>query len=397
MSYNHALILARLDEAIQEEVLNWLPEETTGEEGKKGFAVTEVKSIEDLKSFLMDELSIDIDEAPFDLKDEKLLAVAGSCAKCPKNTANNNDLLQAPEGYDKDYFKTNPMCCDKFCFAKKLDIHLKTVTENQPKDIKQGAVGYSNDSSVIVGGTRFIYSKTKTKECFIPVLINKQQNGKKLLGTVVFIPEPPKKATQQKSSTSTTNTPNRPPQPSAEEKRKEQELARKEELREIFAMNTIKNFVGAALYPKKSPVKIPAVTPQELFMVMLPNLMADYPNKAELFITKLILKFAHPEKTDEEIQELVQDLNMHDIEKPTVIEDIEKETGILKALSTLPEASLMQLYRFYAVSKENEIGYTGGNIVFHLLRTAGEKPEAAQEIFVANNFPNPQLELEETK
>lgn len=54
---------------------------------------------------------LDLLEAPFDLKDAKLLGAAGSCAKCPKRTGNQPDLY--PE------IKSADVCTDPDCFGEK--------------------------------------------------------------------------------------------------------------------------------------------------------------------------------------------------------------------------------------------------------------------------------------
>jgi len=60
-----------------------------------------------------------LDDAPFDAKDAKLLAAAGSCVKCPKRTGNQ------PEIYADA--KSANVCTDPDCFAEKKAAHFQRI------------------------------------------------------------------------------------------------------------------------------------------------------------------------------------------------------------------------------------------------------------------------------
>jgi ParB/RepB/Spo0J family partition protein len=60
-----------------------------------------------------------LDDAPFDVKDAKLLAVAGSCAKCPKLTGNQPEIYADAKSAD--------VCTDPDCFAEKKAAHYQRI------------------------------------------------------------------------------------------------------------------------------------------------------------------------------------------------------------------------------------------------------------------------------
>jgi ParB/RepB/Spo0J family partition protein len=57
----------------------------------------------------------DLKRAPFDTKDEFLIAQAGACGPCPKRSGNNPDLFGDLDGAD--------VCTDGKCFAQKVQAH----------------------------------------------------------------------------------------------------------------------------------------------------------------------------------------------------------------------------------------------------------------------------------
>jgi len=70
---------------------------------------------------------LDLTQAPFQMTDAKLLAAAGSCAKCPKRSGNQPEVF-------KDI--SADVCTDPDCFAeKKAALTTRTITEANKKGI----------------------------------------------------------------------------------------------------------------------------------------------------------------------------------------------------------------------------------------------------------------------
>lgn len=63
--------------------------------------------------------TLDLNGAPFDTKDAKLLGVAGTCAKCPKRTGNQPEIFADAKSAD--------VCTDPDCYAEKKAAHFQRV------------------------------------------------------------------------------------------------------------------------------------------------------------------------------------------------------------------------------------------------------------------------------
>lgn len=98
----HALVIARLPEALQKEILeDWGYNDWT---------------VEDLRETVARELMQDLGRAPFDGEDEGLVPAAGKCSLCPKRTGAEPSLF--PE------VKKGDRCLDGKCFRLKVDAHV---------------------------------------------------------------------------------------------------------------------------------------------------------------------------------------------------------------------------------------------------------------------------------
>lgn len=118
MLLGHALLLARLQPADQKEAKK--------QASHKSFLNETIGDIEDwIERYVINKLS----NAPFDIKDEKLVPSAGACTVCPKRSGAGN-LLFAD-------VKENDRCFDKKCFTAKCNIafksKIKEVAETQPE------------------------------------------------------------------------------------------------------------------------------------------------------------------------------------------------------------------------------------------------------------------------
>jgi ParB/RepB/Spo0J family partition protein len=63
--------------------------------------------------------TLELVDAPFDVKDAKLLASAGNCVKCPKRTGNQPEIYADAKSAD--------VCTDPDCFAEKKAAHYQRV------------------------------------------------------------------------------------------------------------------------------------------------------------------------------------------------------------------------------------------------------------------------------
>lgn len=63
--------------------------------------------------------TLNLEGAPFDIKDAKLLASAGNCIKCPKRTGNQPEIFADTKNAD--------VCTDPDCFAEKKAAHYQRI------------------------------------------------------------------------------------------------------------------------------------------------------------------------------------------------------------------------------------------------------------------------------
>jgi ParB/RepB/Spo0J family partition protein len=119
-----ALMIARIPDAkLQTEAPNavlgrgdW---KTYGGTGVRGHDVEDENgkrediplSVREASLYLQRKYMLRLEQAPFDLKDEKLVEKAGSCAACPKRTGNQRELFSDVRSAD--------VCTDPACFESK--------------------------------------------------------------------------------------------------------------------------------------------------------------------------------------------------------------------------------------------------------------------------------------
>lgn len=77
------------------------------------------------RDHLQNKYTLDLGEAPFSVKDSKLLAAAGSCAKCPKRTGNQPEIYADAKSAD--------VCTDPDCFAEKKAAHYASIVVHANK------------------------------------------------------------------------------------------------------------------------------------------------------------------------------------------------------------------------------------------------------------------------
>lgn len=127
IALDHALLLAKLAPAEQEQALRFTLKDTANR-GEKTMDILdgclkrredprfsrywEPESVLSLKAFIEREIKLDLERAPWDLADAGLVPAAGACAGCAKNTAANTALFS-------DLAVTDARCTDSACFAEK--------------------------------------------------------------------------------------------------------------------------------------------------------------------------------------------------------------------------------------------------------------------------------------
>jgi ParB/RepB/Spo0J family partition protein len=113
IDYSKARLLASVADPKQQ--LKALKEATTEEYGG------ETMSVRDFRSWLERNVMLELEHAPFDIKDLSLVDGAGACAECPKRTGANRDIFEAFESAD--------MCTDAKCYGQKASVTLQRIKD----------------------------------------------------------------------------------------------------------------------------------------------------------------------------------------------------------------------------------------------------------------------------
>jgi ParB family chromosome partitioning protein len=144
----HALLLARLQPAQQEEALNaCFREEWMGADQKPKRILLPVRQ---LQVWIERNVLLILKDAPFDRENPQLVPAAGSCLDCPKRTGHNK-LLFAGISENSD------ACSDPDCYSAKLDAHVKTTIAAKPKLIQiTTAYGKPAEGSPVLQRNRYV-------------------------------------------------------------------------------------------------------------------------------------------------------------------------------------------------------------------------------------------------
>jgi ParB/RepB/Spo0J family partition protein len=103
--FAHAVQLCRLTQEDQKEISSdWKHDPD------------DVKTPNDLRWYIENEITLNLDSISFDKEDEKLIPKTPSCINCPKRSGYNKSLFNDIEEKDR--------CFDKGCFDQKLKAHL---------------------------------------------------------------------------------------------------------------------------------------------------------------------------------------------------------------------------------------------------------------------------------
>jgi ParB/RepB/Spo0J family partition protein len=106
LSASTALLIARIPDAR-------LQEQATEEVTKIRTWETEPMSFRMAAQHIQGKYMLRLEQAPFSTTDEKLVAAAGSCTKCPKRTGNQRELFADISSGD--------VCTDPKCYQSKVD------------------------------------------------------------------------------------------------------------------------------------------------------------------------------------------------------------------------------------------------------------------------------------
>jgi len=125
ITLSHAYEIARRPGKTQKVILEYLDEETYDNDGR-----LEGPSVRELKAFIADECDHFLGAAPFDKTSTTLLAGAGACTACPKNSAVNTSLVDVEEGNKKP---AKAMCTDAECWSQKVKNNLVQIETTAKK------------------------------------------------------------------------------------------------------------------------------------------------------------------------------------------------------------------------------------------------------------------------
>ena len=144
----HALLLAKLQPAQQEEALPHCFREDWGSGSKAKRILLPVRQ---LQSWIEQNVLLILKDAPFSKRDAQLVPAAGSCLDCPKRTGHNKLLFADLTAGNSD------ACSDPSCYSAKLDAHVKQTIAAKPKLVQiTTAYGKPAEGSVILPRNQYV-------------------------------------------------------------------------------------------------------------------------------------------------------------------------------------------------------------------------------------------------
>jgi ParB family chromosome partitioning protein len=144
----HALLLAKLQHAQQEQALAACYQETYGSGSKSKRILLPVRP---LQQWIEQNVMLILKDAPFDCKDAQLVPAAGSCLDCSKRTGHNKLLFAGVVSSNAD------ACSDPACYSAKLDEHVKKTIAAKPKLVQiTTAYGKPAEGSAVVPRNRYV-------------------------------------------------------------------------------------------------------------------------------------------------------------------------------------------------------------------------------------------------
>ena len=157
LSVGHALLIAKLPDAMQKEALNQAYASAWGD----GKHERVLKPIASLQAWIEQHVFLQLDKVPFPKDDATLVPEAGSCLECPKRTGFNKLLFPDTR---------RDSCTDPDCFNKKLDQHVVRQIEATPKLVQISTAWGKSQSEIVLGRGRYV-----------PIVIaSERKNGKQV-------------------------------------------------------------------------------------------------------------------------------------------------------------------------------------------------------------------------
>jgi ParB family chromosome partitioning protein len=143
----HALLLAKLQPAEQEQALAACYQEAYGSGSKPKRILLPVRH---LQQWIEQNVMLVLKDAPFDRKDAQLVPSSGSCLDCSKRTGHNKLLFAGGSG-------NADACSDPACYAAKLDAHVKQTVAAKPKLVQvTTAYGKPAEGSPVVPRNQYV-------------------------------------------------------------------------------------------------------------------------------------------------------------------------------------------------------------------------------------------------
>jgi ParB family chromosome partitioning protein len=143
----HALLLAKLQPAQQEEALKACYQEQFTSNNKSKRILLPVRQ---LQSWIEHNILLELASAPFSKDDAQLLPEAGACLDCPKRTGHNTLLFEGMA-------TQNDSCSDPKCYAAKLDKFIQQTISTKPKLVQiSTAYGTQKEGSATVPRNKYV-------------------------------------------------------------------------------------------------------------------------------------------------------------------------------------------------------------------------------------------------
>ncbi len=143
----HALLLAKLQAAQQEEALAHCFREDWGNGNKAKRILLPVRQ---LQGWIEQNILLLLKDAPFSKRDAQLVPAAGSCLECPKRTGHNTLLFSGIS-------ENSDACSDPACYSAKLDAHVKKTVASKPKLVQiTTAHGKPAEGSPVVPRSQYV-------------------------------------------------------------------------------------------------------------------------------------------------------------------------------------------------------------------------------------------------
>jgi ParB family transcriptional regulator, chromosome partitioning protein len=144
----HALLLAKLQPAEQEQALSACYQETYTQGSKPKRILLPVRH---LQQWIEHNILLELAAAPFSKEDAELLAEAGSCVDCPKQTGHNKLL------FSEWAAQRGQQCTDPACYQKKIDAYVKQTVAAKPKLVQiSTAYGKPVDGSPVIPRNKYV-------------------------------------------------------------------------------------------------------------------------------------------------------------------------------------------------------------------------------------------------